>query len=323
MVRKAPELHPELQRIEEIKDARRQPQSAAVTPETARAQFESITAGMSDRIETPGVAEVTDFEIDGPNGPITIRAYLPTGDSQPPVVVYFHGGGFVYGSVDSHDNVCRALTDRTGYLVLSVDYGLAPETPFPGPVMDAYRATAWAATHAADLGGDPERLAVAGSSAGGNLAAVVALRARDHRAGSGRGMRGDGPVIDRQVLVYPWLDPAARFDLDSYALREDTEVSEWFYEKYARNDIDTQNAYFSPLIANDHSNLPPATILTGGFDAIRDEGFEYAERLRGAGVEVNHHNYEAMNHGFFSLLGLVDRADDALEMVASDLAATF
>lgn len=322
MARKASELHPELQRIEDIREARRHPESHAITPAAARAQFESVTADLGDRIETPGVEEITDFDISGPHGPLPIRAYLPPDATDAPVVVFFHGGGFVLGSLDSHANICRALTDRTGAVVLSVDYGLAPENPFPGPVEEASVATAWAQRHAGDLGGDPDRLAVAGSSAGGNLAAVVALRARDHRTGDVPGTVADPPAIDRQVLIYPWLDPAGRADRDSYALRDTDAGTEWLYNQYATSDVDARNAYLSPLLATDLSALPPATVVTAGFDPIRDEGFAYADRLADAGVDVTHRNYEAMDHGFLSLLGIVDRAEDALDAVAEDLTGT-
>lgn len=322
MSRKAAELAPQLQEIEAIREARRVPESYAVTPETARDQLEAVSAGMSDRLDAT-VDEVQAFDIEGPGGALPVRAYHPVGDGPHPVVVFFHGGGFVYGSLDTHDNVCRALTDRAGALVLSVDYRLAPEHPFPAAVHDAYAAVEWAATRAGDLDGDPGRLAVAGDSAGGNLAAAVSLLARERRAGDARGTPGDAPAIDRQVLVYPWLDPAARFDYDSYALREDERTSEWFFEKYAAADLDAGNAYFAPLLARDFSDLPPATVQTGGFDALRDEGFAYADRLEAAGVDVSFTNYEAMNHGFVSLLGLVDRAEDAIDQIADDLAESF
>jgi len=323
MTRKADELDPQLQEVEAIREARRDPESYAVTPETAREQLEAATAGMSDRIDTPGVDEVTEFDVEGPNGALPIRAYHPEGEGPHPVVVFFHGGGFVYGSVDTHDNVCRALTDRSGCLVLSVEYELAPENPFPGPVHEAYAAVEWAATHAGDLDGDPDRLAVAGDSAGGNLAAVASLVARDNREGRGPAFSGEAPDIDRQLLIYPWMDPAARFDFDSYAVREEEESFEWLYDKYTRDDTDARNPYFSPLLARDFSDLPPATVVTAGFDALRDEGFEYADRLESAGVDVSFVNYEAMNHGFVNLLGLVDRAHDAVDLLADDLATTF
>lgn len=319
MNRKAAHLDPQLKEIEVIRENRRIPESQAVTPETARAQLEAVTADMTDRIETPGVDDIREFDIEGPNGPLPIRAYLPDNERAAPVVVFLHGGGFVYGSIDTHDNICRTLTDRLGSLVLSVEYGLAPENPFPGPVNEAYAATQWAARHAGDLGGDSARLVVMGDSAGGNLAAVVSRMARDSRAGTGYGMDGIAPAIDHQVLVYPWLDPAGRFEFDSYALRDASTLPNWLYEKYVRDDTDAWNSYFAPLLARDVSELPPATIVTAGFDPLRDEGFEYADRLEEAGVQTVLENYPAMNHGFVSLLGLVDQADEAMDLVVDEL----
>ena len=322
MSRKADELDPQLQEIEAIRESRTAPESYAVTVETAREQLEDVTAGMSDRIDAT-VAEVQNFDIEGPGGSLPVRAYVPESEAPHPVVVFFHGGGFVYGSLDTHDNICLALAERADVLVLSVDYRLAPEHPFPAAIHDAYAAVEWAATHASDLDGDPDRLAVAGDSAGGNLATVVSLLARDRRTGDARGTTGEAPDIDHQVLVYPWLDPAARFDYESYALREDERSSVWFFEKYASDPLDAGNTYFAPLLADDLSGLPPATIQVGGFDALRDEGFEYADRLESAGVSVSFENYEAMNHGFVSLLGLVDHADNAIDRIAADLTASF
>jgi len=143
------------------------------------------------------------------------------------------------------------------------------------------------------------------------------------REGRGPAFSGEAPDIDRQLLIYPWMDPAARFDFDSYAVREEEESFEWLYDKYTRDDTDARNPYFAPLLARDFSDLPPATVVTAGFDALRDEGFEYADRLESAGVDVSFVNYEAMNHGFVNLLGLVDRAHDAVDLLADDLAATF
>ena len=324
MTRRAAELDPELQEIEAIREARKTPESHAVTPGTAREQLERNTEGMSDRIDTPGVDEVNDFGIEGPGGALPVRSYHPDADAPHPVTVFFHGGGFVYGSPDTHDNVCRYLTDAADTLVLSVNYRKAPEHPFPAAVEDAYAAVEWADRFAGDLHGDPDRLAVAGDSAGGNLAAVVSLLARDRQEGGGR-LAADAPDIDRQVLVYPWLDPAGRFEFASYEENRDPDDAspDWLYEKYAASDVDAGNKYFAPLLAEDWSGLPPATIVTAGFDALRDEGFAYADRLEDAGVEATMANFEAMNHGFVNLLGLVDRAHDAADLLADDLRATF
>lgn len=320
MSRRADELDPQLQDIEAQREARPVPESYAVTAAQARADLASRIEGLGEYVDD---CETEEFEIEGPADPIPIRAYLPEGiaASAPPIVVFYHGGGCVLGSIETHDNVCTALATRGDVIVCSVDYRLAPEHPFPAAVRDAYAALEWAATFGHHLGGDTDRLAVAGDSAGGNLAVATALMARER----------DGPEIGHQVLIYPWLDPKGRDDLDSYAENGRDVASEaeaqaagtFFYEHYARSDLDAGNRYFAPLVARDLSDLPPATIVTGGFDRLRDEGFAFAERLEEAGVDANLVNFEAMNHGFVSLLGLVDRADDAIDVLVGDLGEAF
>lgn len=310
MSRRADELDPQLRDIRERRHARPVPETHAVTPVEARADMEHRLDGLTEYTDD-AAAEVRTVEIDGPGGPLPIRSYHPEGDEPHPVVVFYHGGGFVIGSLDTHDNLCHSICDRAGALVLSVDYRLAPEDPFPAAVNDAYAALEWAATFAGQIGGDTGRLAVAGDSAGGNLATVVSLLARER----------DGPEIAHQSLLYPWLDPAGRFDFDSYEenAREDVQADGYLFEQYAPDPIHAGNCYLAPLIANDLSGLPPATILLGGYDRLRDEGFEYADRLASVGVDANLVNYSAMNHGFLSLLGIVDRADDAMDDLVADL----
>lgn len=309
MSRKADELHPQLQDIQERAEGRAAPESFAVTAETARADMESRLSGMTEYIDD-AADETREFDIDGPGGPIPIRSYHPEGDGPHPIVVFYHGGGFVMGSLDTHDNVCHAFCDRAGAVVLSVDYRMAPEHPFPAAVNDAYAALEWAADFGHQVGGDTDRIAVAGDSAGGNLAAAVSLMARDR----------DGPAIDRQLLIYPWLDPAARYGFDSYEenAREDEAAEGHLFGKYAPDEVHAGNVYLAPLLARDFSDLPPATVVVGGYDRLRDEGFDYAERLEAAGVDANLCNYEATNHGFVSLLGLVDPADDAMDRMVED-----
>lgn len=319
MTRRADELHPQLQDIEERREDRYVPESYAVTATTARADLEDRLEGMTEYIDDE--VETSDFEIDGPDDAIPMRAYIPEGDGGHPIVVFYHGGGYVMGSIDSHENICTALANRGEVVVISVDYRLAPEHPFPAAVQDGYAALEWASTFGHHVAGDPDRVAVAGDSAGGNLAAAVSLMARER----------DGPDVGRQLLIYPWLDPAARYDLDSYTENardldsegEAAAAAGYLFEDYVREPVHAGNHFLSPLIARDFSELPPATIITGGFDRLRDEGFAYAERLEDAGVEANLVNFEAMNHGFVSLLGILDRADDAVEVMIGDLAETF
>jgi acetyl esterase len=314
MSRRADELHPQLQEIEAGRRARTVPESFAVTVETARADMERRLGDIGDYIDDEA-EEVREFEIDGPGGPLPIRSYHPAGDGAHPIVVFYHGGGFVIGNIETHDNLGHAICERAGALVLSVDYRLAPEHPFPAAVNDAYAALEWAAANGDQIGGDTEQIAVAGDSAGGNLAAAVSIMARER----------DGPEIGRQSLIYPWLDPAGRFDLASYDenAREYEGGEGYLYEKYAQDEVHAGNQYLAPLIAKDLSDLPAATIIVGGYDRLRDEGFEFAERLEDAGVAANLVNYPAMNHGFASLLGIVDQADDAMAELVGDLSETF
>lgn len=318
--RRADTLDPQAKEIADIQDARNFPEAETLAVGSEREYWEAVTADASDRLDN-AIAETKDFAIDGPDEPLPVRAYIPGDDGPYPVVVFYHGGGFYWGSIDTHDNVCRAVCERSESLILSVDYRLAPENPFPAALHDAYAALEWAASCIGALSGDSERLAVMGDSAGGTLAAGVSLLARDKAA---------SPDIDRQVLIYPTLDPGQRSEYPSH------QENDWPYVSptpdgntspikryYLSDEVHRGNIYTAPLLANDLSGLPPATILTAGFDTVRDEGFAYAERLQEARVKTRLENYPAMNHAFVSLLGLVDRANDAVEIVANDLRGAF
>ncbi len=283
-------------------------------PEGAR---EFLAEMRPDDIEKPPVGDVTDRTIPGladDDPDIPVRIYTPDGDGPFPTVVFFHGGGYVIGDLESHDVLCREVVRESGCVVMATDYRLAPEHPFPGAVEDAYAATEWAAAHTDDLDGDGS-LAVMGDSAGGNLSAAVTLMARDH----------DGPAIDFQALVYPAV--SASEDWDSYAENAEgyyltAEDMEWFSECYYGSIAHDANPYAHPLVACDHAGLPPASIVTAGFDPLRDQGVAYAEALDDAGVDVTHRNYADMIHGFFSMLSEpteLDSAHDAVEAVAADL----
>jgi acetyl esterase len=259
---------------------------------------------------------VADFAIEGPDGPIPIRAYVPEGEGPFPVLVYYHGGGWVIGGLDEYENVTSAICDRGEVVVLSVDYRLAPEHPFPAQLADAYAALEWAAEFAADVSGDPDRLAVGGDSAGGNLAAAVSLLARD---------RG-GPDISHQSLIYPAVASPVIHEFDSYTENAEGYFLErrsidWFYEKWLPSELHARNEYAAPLLARDLSGLPSATVVTAGFDPLRDEGAAYADRLTEAGVAVHHEHYDDMIHGFASMTELIDAARVANGVVADELAA--
>jgi acetyl esterase len=247
---------------------------------------------------TVPIAKVIDRSIDGPERSIPIRIYRPEGNGPFPVIVFFHGGGFTIGSIGSHENVTRSLANSTSSIVMSAGYRLAPENPFPAAVDDAYAAVQWAEANASEFDGDPKRLAVAGDSAGGNLAAAVCLRARNE----------EGPSIGLQILLYPATiltdtDSASRRDFFGYVLTE--ESGQHVLDAYLPNKSDRDNPYASPLLAGDHSGLPPAYIMTAAFDPLLDEGNRYARRLEEAGVPVTYRKYDGMLHGFLSYGDLV------------------
>lgn len=308
----AAEPDPQVQRILETIDAAGAPALSDVSPEDARQLMET----MADRGSSIAVASVEDRSIDGPDGDIPVRIYDPDGGERPqPLVLYFHGGGWVVGSLDTHDSNCRKLADETDYVVVSVDYRLAPEHPFPAGLEDCYAAFEWAAANAANLGADADRLVLAGDSAGGNLATTTALLARYR----------DGPTAAYQLLFYPGTGDATTTDsyeenAEGYFLTADEMT--WFRNHYFDSDIDQGNVFAFPRLADDLSGLPPATILTAGFDPLRDDGAAYATRLEEDGVSVTHRNYPAMIHGFAGMLEepmRIDRAHEAYAEAAADL----
>jgi acetyl esterase len=262
------------------------------------------------------VASVEDRAIPGPAGEIPLRVYSPL-SAQPTygVVTYFHGGGWVIGDLESHDAVCRALSNATESVVVSVDYRLAPEHRYPAAADDAYAATVWVAQHAADLGADSTRLAVAGDSAGGNLAAAVSMMARD---------RG-GPSIAHQALIYPVVD--ATFDTPSY-VENGTGYSlgmadmQWFWDQYAHPDVRSE-PYAAPLRAAHFGDLPPALVLTAEYDPLRDEGEVFAARLREAQVEVTLTRYAGMMHGFIGMLGIFEQSRAAVAEIGTAVRTAF
>ena len=236
-----------------------------------------------------------------PAGEIPVRIYHPRGlrDAAPAVVI-FHGGGWVIGSLDSHDPVCGEIADDAACVVISVDYRLAPEHPFPAAVDDATAAFRWVVANAASLGVDPQRIAVMGDSAGGNLAAVVALDTRD-----------DAVRPCFQVLVYPAVDltrsfPSHRTLAKGYFLEEAT--MDWFIDHYAPNKADHRLPRASPIFAKSLAGLPPALVQTAGFDPLRDEGQAYADKLAEAGVSVQHQCYGSTIHGYFNMSGTIEAA---------------
>jgi acetyl esterase len=264
--------------------------------------------------EPAEIAEVREVLAAGPAGRLPVRVYHPAPGTPLPLVVYFHGGGWVLGNVEVTDIPCRALARAAGAVVASVEYRLAPETTFPGPAEDAYAATGWLAEHAGDLGADATRLVVAGDSAGGNLAAVAALMVRD---------RG-GPGIAHQLLLFPVTAPARGSEFASYTENAEGYIltrgaMEWFWEHYLDAPGDGTNPYAAPLHAPDLAGLPPATVVTAEFDPLRDEGLAYARRLSEAGVPVTSATYDGMIHDFLLMSGAIDRARELTTWLGTEL----
>ncbi len=266
--------------------------------------------------EPEPVARVEDRRIPGPAGDVPIRIYTPEGTPPFPALVYFHGGGWVIGSIESHDPICRSLARRVGCVVVSVDYRLAPEHPFPAAPEDCYAATAWVASNAKALGVDAHRIAVGGDSAGGNLTAVVSQMARD---------RG-GPKLVFQLLIYPVVDS----DLDTPSALENAEGyfltragMAWFWNHYAPAAADRVHPLASPLRATSFRGLPPALVVTAEFDPLRDEGEAYAVKLRDAGVPVTLSRYDGMIHGFFGMGGVLEQGRKVIAESVAALKAAF
>ena len=292
------------------------PDLSTIPPELMRQAFSSL--GPEAPVEE--VASVEDRAIPGAQGTTPVRIYQPAGvaaDAGPlAVLVYFHGGGFVLCDLDTHDGTCRALANAAGCVVVSVDYRLAPEHPFPAAPEDCYSATRWVADNAASIGADPTRVAVGGDSAGGNLAAAVTLMARER----------SGPALVHQLLIYPVMDH--NFDTTSYGDNAEgyfltRDMMKWFWGHYLEKQDDGRNELASPLRADDLASLPPATVMTAEFDPLRDEGEAYAARLSAAGVATELTRYDGLFHGFFGMSAAIDKAREAVDRAASDLRRSF
>ncbi len=304
-------LDPQIVQVMEAVAALGLPANHLVSPEEARANGRA-----RPRAPGPEVARVEDRTIPGPAGDLPVRIYTPAGAGPFPGLVWFHGGGWVVGDLDAADGSARHLCVGAGCVVVSVDYRLAPETKFPGPAEDCYAATQWLAANAASLNVDPDRIAVGGDSAGGNLAAVVSLMSRD---------RGGCPLVF-QLLVYPVTEPD--FDNGSYtANAEGYQLSRdgmiWYWDQYLAAEADADNPYASPLRAADLSGLPPALVLTAEYDPLRDEGEAYAAKLAAAGVSVTCTRYDGLIHGFFGMPAAVDQARQAVDQSAACLREAF
>jgi len=292
------------------------PAYETLTPAEARAFY--LAARVVSNPEPPELESVRPLSIPAPHGSIPARLYTPKRlrktNGLAPCLVFFHGGGWVIGDLDTHDVVCRKLADQGELVVISVDYRLAPEHKFPAAVEDAITATKWAATNAGQLGVDASRLVVGGDSAGGNLAAVVAISARD----------GNGPALSGQVLIYPATDFAM-----THASHREPETSillthsviPWFRDHYLNGSADIHDWRASPARTGTLIGLPPAYVLTAGADPLRDEGGEYAKRLKEAGVPVTYRHFPGQFHGFFTMGKLLAQANVAAGEIAAWLKA--
>ena len=307
-------LHPQIQAARERRAESAAP--ALYTLSLAEARAADLASIRADGGSDEPVYEVEDRTLPGPEGGLPVRIYRPRAGGPLPALLYYFGGGWTLGSIETADGVCRRLANAAGCLVVTVGYRLAPEHPFPAAVHDCHAALDWVVAHADTLGADPDRLAVGGDSAGGNLAAAVTLLAR----AAGR------PALAGQLLVYPNTDQLA----DDASLRENDDP--WLFNRrsvawYARHYLtapdDAANPLASPLRAADLSALPPALVITAEHDPLRDQGEAYARRLAAAGVPVELSRYPGMVHGFFTMTGTVDAARGALDQAAGQLRGWF
>lgn len=263
------------------------------------------------KLPTLPIASAVNRTIAGPGGDLPVRIYTPNGTGPFPLLVFFHGSGFVLCSLDTHDGVCRNLCSAAGCVVVSVDYRLAPEHKFPAGAEDCYAATKWSAAHARELDADPARMAIAGDSAGGNMVAVAALMIRDKGGPELRGQLMIYPVTDYYKPGHPsYVDNAEGYGLTAAGMR-------WFWHHYLNSETEADNPYVSPLRASNLRGVPSALIITAEYDVLRDEGERYGKRLAEAGVATKITRYDGMHHGFFQMYGIVDKAKDALEESAA------
>jgi acetyl esterase len=282
------------------------------TPEEGREAIRTLNGLAASLAPRTEVGSVEDREVPGGAGPIGARIYRPAGEGPHPTLLFLHGGGFVIGDLEAYDPQCRLLCARVGAVVLSADYRLAPEAPFPAGVEDALAAMEWVAEHVDELGGDPGRIAIGGDSAGGNLSAVTA-----------QAWRGREPGLAAQLLLYPATDmlnerPSIEENGEGLLLTRDD--MEWFHGHYLGGDEALRSdVRASPGLAEDLSGLPPAIVATAQYDPLRDDGDAYAEALEEAGVRVIHRRFDGLVHGFFALSTLSEAARSASEQVCADL----
>ncbi|MBA2963653.1 MULTISPECIES: alpha/beta hydrolase [Ramlibacter] len=308
-------LHPQAQALLRLIESRNIPPTHTLTPQQAR-EFYRVRRAVTQP-EPPDVADVRELQASGPAGAIPLRLYRPAGSRAGdvvPVLVYFHGGGWVIGDLDTHDVLCRTLANGAGCAVVAVDYRLGPESRFPAAMHDCVAATQWVVANAAALQVDPTRLAVGGDSAGGNLATVVALAARD----------GGGPAIRYQLLIYPATDqrtdyPSRTRNGKGYLLEQETVA--YYHDLYIDDPRHDQDWRASPILHPDLAGLPPALVLVAGYDPLRDEGVAYAQKLDEAGNRATLVSFERQIHGFITMGKVIDEANAAVRLCAAELRA--
>jgi acetyl esterase len=306
-------LHPEVRALLDLIEQRGLPPTHELGVEDARTSYRDRRHATQP--PPPEVGHMENLQASGTNGPIPLRLYRPVGASDTallPVLVYFHGGGWVIGDLDTHDTLCRELANLADCAVVAVDYRLGPEHRFPEAVTDCIDATHWVRDHARELGLDASHLAVGGDSAGGNLAAVVSIDARD---------RGDLPIAF-QLLIYPATDqhgtaPSHAENDQGYLLTRDT--MRYFLDRYIADPSHFSDWRASPLLHPDLSKLPPALVITAGFDPLRDEGAAYARRLTAAGNRASYVNFPRQIHGFVTMGKVLDEANTAVALCAAEL----
>lgn len=290
------------------------PAYETLSPEEARILYDRASEKLQGA--PPALFKTEELQIQQSGVVLQAKLYRPTDAANLPALVYFHGGGFVFGSLQSHDAACATLCKEANCLVIAVDYRLAPEYPYPTAVDDAWLALNWVAANATALGIDATRIAVGGDSAGGTLAAILALKARDEK----------GVKLIYQLLVYPLVDMSCNYPSHKnfgQGYRLTNELLDWFLLHYFAASGDSDHWTASPIKAANFSGLPPACIISAGYDPLQDENYAYAEKLRQAGVDVHHTHYETMLHGFFSMPGVLDKSREAISECAALLRLAF
>ena len=304
-------LDPQAKSILKALEALNEPPVTTVSPAVSRIHFES-----RKRESGPSISKISEYLIPSTNGGIQTRIYTPEGQGPFPILVWFHGGGWVLGNLNTTESECRNLTNLAKCVVVSVDYRLAPESKFPAAAEDCYTATKWISDHPTSFNVDAQRMAIGGASSGGNLAAVVTLMSRDR----------NGPKLLHQLLVVPVTD--YDFNTESYIQNESgygltREAMIWYWRQYLNSEADSHNPYAVPMREKDLSGLPNATIITAEFDPLRDEAEAYAKRLEEAGTKTTCARYDGMIHGFFGMSESINKTRDAIKQAADELKNSF